>query len=96
MATLLSANPLDEVVQLRQAGAQACQVRYDAAVVSTELPGNTRADVVITLPDTRGGAGTGIVTNGTVIHAVSITTPEQVIELLQQYAPRSPDDAHTG
>ena len=77
----------DEVVQMNRSrlGAFACD--YDAAVVSDELPDGIRTRAIIMLPDTRGGAGTGTVTSGQVVHEVSIDGAERVIELLEQYAP---------
>ena len=60
--------------------------RYDAAVVSDDLPDAVRAGVVFTLPDTRGSGGTGSVRRGEIVEEVDIAGAERVVELLQQYA----------
>lgn len=87
LAKMLVAVCNDEVVQMSRAGLRAFDSDYDAAVVSDELPDQIRARVVITLPDTRGGAGTGTVRSGDVVHAVPIAGAEQVVELLEHYSP---------
>jgi hypothetical protein len=56
-------------------------------VVSTDLPVGVVADVVITLPDTRGSGGIGSVRRGTIIDEVRIPRAERVVELLDQYSP---------
>ncbi len=84
---MLSAADHDEVVQLGRAGVAPQGSRYDAAVVSDQLPEGVQADVVITLPDTRGSGGIGTVTSGEVIHQVSIEGAERVVELLREYVP---------
>ncbi len=88
LARLLSVGFDDEVVQVGRTGRTAPRGGYDAAVISDELPAGIQADVVITLPDTRGSAGTGTVRNGEAVHEVSIGGAERVLELLEQYAPR--------
>lgn len=88
LARLLSAARDDEVVELHRTEVSALDEVYEAAVTSTELPDQVRAGVVIMLPDTRGGAGTGTVTTGEHVHEVSIAGAERVIELLDQYVPR--------
>ena len=90
LARLLSAEFHDEVVQVGRTGRTAPGGGYDAAVVSNQLPDGVRADVVITLPDTRGSGGTGTVTSGEAVHEVSIGGAERVVELLEQYSPRRP------
>jgi hypothetical protein len=87
LARLLSAGFHDEVVQVGRTGRTA-PGGYDAAVVSDQLPDGVRADVVITLPDTRGSGGTGTVTSGEAVQEVSIGGAERVVELLEQYVPR--------
>lgn len=82
LARMLSADPQDDVVQRAEDG------HYDAAVVSDELPAGVQADVVITLPDTRGSGGIGTVRRADVVHDVSIGGAERVVELLEEYAPR--------
>lgn len=82
---MLSAGSGDEVVQGRRG--TSCEGGYDAAVVSDELPAGVRADVVITLPDTRGSGGTGTVRRGGDVHEVTIAGAERVVELLEEYAP---------
>lgn len=88
LARVLSAGSHDEVVQVGRTGATAPGGAYDAAVVSDQLPRGVHADVVITLPDTRGSGGTGTVTSGEAVHEVSIGGAERVVELLEQYSPR--------
>lgn len=78
---MLAAGNLDDVVERGGGG------RYDAAVVSDELPDGVHADVVITLPDTRGSGGTGTVARGGVVHEVSIAGASRVVELLEEYVP---------
>ncbi len=85
LAELLSARPEDEIVQLGRQRKPPPSGHYDAAVVSTDLPVGVVADVVITLPDTRGSGGTGSVRRGTTIDEVSIPSAERVLELLDQY-----------
>jgi hypothetical protein len=82
LARMLSADQQDDVVQRAEDG------HYDAAVVSDELPAGVQADVVITLPDTRGSGGIGTVRRADVVHDVSIGGAERVVELLEEYAPR--------
>ncbi len=77
----------DDVVQFDVSKISAFHGRYDAAVVSDELPDGIEADVVITLPDTRGSGGTGTVTRGTLVEEVNISGAEAVIDLLDRYAP---------
>lgn len=84
LAELLS--PSWEVVQLSRGTAHGYRAPYDAAVVADRLPSGVRADVVITLPDTRGSAGTGTVTIGNVDQEVSIAGFEDVMALLVQHA----------
>ena len=88
---MISAGSADEVVQIGRSRLEHLDRRYDAAVVSDQLPAGARADVVITLPDTRGSGGTGTVWKGDVVQEVRITGAEQVIELLEQYLPRHTD-----
>ena len=90
LARLLSAGCDNEVVQVGRSRRKAPDGGYDAAVVSDRLPDGVRADVVITLPDTRGSGGIGTVTNGEVVEDVSIARAERVVELLEQYSPRPP------
>ena len=75
-----------EVVRGARSPLQTAAEDFDAAVVSDALPAGVRAGVVVTLPDTRGGAGTGTVTMGGVTDEVDIGGAEQVIELLDRYA----------
>ena len=89
LARMLSAGFGDEVVQVGRSGLKA-PGGYDAAVVSDQLPEGVRADVVITLPDTRGSAGTGTVQEGQAVHDVTIGGAERVVQLLEQYVPRRP------
>lgn len=81
LAAMLAARGGHDVVERGGDG------RFDAAVISDELPQGVHADVVITLPDTRGSGGTGTVTRGSVVHEVSIRGAGRVVELLEQYAP---------
>ncbi len=81
LAAMLAAGSDDNVVKRGRNG------RYDAAVVSDELRPGVHADVVITLPDTRGSGGTGTVTRGGVVHEVSIGGAARVVELLEEYVP---------
>lgn len=90
LARLLSSRIDDEVVELGRRGRGALRGGYDAAVVSDELPEGVRADVVITLPDTRGSGGIGTVRIGQVVHDVGIRGADRVVELLEQYVPRRP------
>ena len=87
LAKLLSAASDDEVVQLRRTPGRALQGYYSVAVVSDELPVGVKADVVITLPDTRGSGGAGSVRRGRNLDEVSIQRVEQLLELLKQYVP---------
>ena len=87
LAKMLSVASNDEVVQAGHRGVGVQDGGYDAAVVSDRLPDSVRADVVITLPDTRGSGGTGTVTTGSAVHEVSIAGAERVVELLEQYSP---------
>ena len=86
LATLLSARLDDEIVQLSQ-NPRPADGRYDVAVVSVQVPDGVHADVVITLPDTRGGAGVGTVRSGGVVHEVSISEAERLLELIEQHVP---------
>lgn len=90
LARLLSATFDDEVVQAGRSGRGASFGGYDAAVVSDQLPEGVRAEVVITLPDTRGSGGTGTLRTGGDVRDVAITGAERVVELLEQYSPRRP------
>ena len=90
LALLLSAGSDDEVVQIGRVGIAAPDGGYDAAVISNQLPDGIRADVVITLPDTRGSGGAGTVRSGEVVHSVTIGGAEGVVALLEQYSPRRP------
>lgn len=84
LAAMLTAGDRGDVVQRgHDRGAAGA---YDAAVVSDELPAGVQAEVVITLPDTRGSAGTGTVRRRGVVHEVSIGGAAQVVELLDEYA----------
>jgi hypothetical protein len=88
LATLLAAGSDDDVVHVSRNGLQALGGGYDAAVVSDQVPEGVRAEVVITLPDTRGSGGTGTVKSGEAVYEVNIGGAERVVELLDQYAPR--------
>ena len=90
LAKMLSAGSDDEIVQVGRGGLEVDDGAYDAAVVSDHLPDTVRADVVITLPDTRGSGGTGTVVSGEAVYEVRITGAERVVELLEQYSPRRP------
>ena len=90
LAKLLSAGFDDDVVQAGRSRLNAPGGRYDAAVISDQLPHGVAADVVITLPDTRGSGGTGTVRRGEVSKDVGIGGAERVVELLEQYVPRRP------
>jgi len=78
-----------EVVQLSRADPNAVRGGYDAAVVSDRLPVGVRADVVITLPDTRGSGGIGTVLSGDLMDEVTIGGAERIMELIEQYSPAS-------
>lgn len=86
LARLLSDED-DEVVELGRSGRQLSGDDYDAAVVSDELPAGVRARVVITLPDTRGSAGTGTVRRGEDVRPVAIGDAQRVVDLLEEYVP---------
>ena len=88
LARMLSASDHDDVVPLGRAGLAGHEGSYDAAVVSDELPEGVHADVVITLPDTRGSGGTGTVTTGDAVHEVNIAGAQRVVEILDQYTGR--------
>ena len=88
LARLLSARFDDEVVQAGRSGLHGASGGYDAAVISDRLPDGVRADVVITLPDTRGSGGIGRVAMGKLVRDVGIGGAERVVELLEQYVPR--------
>jgi hypothetical protein len=81
LAAMLAAGDSDDVVERGRLG------HYDAAVVSDDLPAGVDADVVITLPDTRGSAGTGTVERGGVLQEVTIGGAARVVELLEEYLP---------
>ena len=83
LARLLSVALGDKVVVAR--GMHTPDAGFDAAVVSDDLPEGVQADVVITLPDTRGSGGLGSVRSGQVVQEVSIPGAERVVELLEQY-----------
>lgn len=85
---ILSADQVDEVVQHAHGGRAPDERAYDAAIVCPELPPGVRSDVVIVLPDGRGSAGVGTLRCAQGVHSVRIDGPEQVIELLDTYAPR--------
>jgi hypothetical protein len=87
LAKLLSDTFEGEVVRLGRAGGEAPEGGYDAAVVSDELPEGVRADVLITLPDTRGSSGVGTVKRGELVDEVFIPGAERVLELLEEYVP---------
>ena len=86
---MLSVSPNPDIVHVGEPGFQGIHAVYDAAVVSDAVPECVRAEVVITLPDTRGSGGTGTVRRGDVVQEVSIASAEQVVELLESYLPRS-------
>ncbi len=73
---------VEEVVQRGLASAGDLDERFDAAVVSDALPERALCDVVITLPDTCGGAGIGTMAAAGAVHDVTITRPEDLIDLL--------------
>lgn len=81
-------NPTDQVVQHHRDGATP-GAAFDAAVVCVDLPDDVWSDVVITLPDTRGSAGTGTVRNAQGLHEVEIDGLDRVMDLLDEYAPRT-------
>jgi hypothetical protein len=87
LAKLLSDTFEGEVVQLGSARREPSNGGYEAAVISDELPEGAHADVVITLPDTRGSSGFGTVRRGKFVDEVFIRGAEGVLELLEQYAP---------
>ena len=89
LARMLSTGSGDEVVQRGDGRRPIAAGAFDAAVVSDDLPAGLEAAVVITLPDTRGSGGTGTVQRGGVVQEVSIAGAERVVELIEQYAPRS-------
>lgn len=89
LARMLSAEAGDEVVERCRGVSPVNGLAFDAAVVSEELPDGVHAAVVITLPDTRGSGGTGTVRRGDVVQEVNIAGAEGVVELIEQYAPRS-------
>ena len=86
---MLSVGPVRDFLQVGEPGAHDVDGVYDAAVVSDAVPDGIRAEVVITLPDTRGSGGTGTVRRGDVVDEVSIASAEEVVELLESYVPRS-------
>ena len=86
---VLSASGTEEVVRFTGDAENQLAGEYDAAVVCTVLPDTIRSRVVITLPDSYGSGGTGVVRDHNGVHQVSINGPEQVIELLDKYAPRA-------
>ena len=86
LATMLRASEDDDVIQVGRGGLAGHEGGYDAAVVSDELPEGVRAGVVITLPDTRGSGGTGMVRCGEIVQEVDIPGAERGVELLEQYA----------
>lgn len=88
LARLISARFDDDVVEVDRSGVRPTPGGYDAAIISDRLPHGVRADVVITLPDTRGSGGIGTVRSGDVTRDVGIGGAERVVELLEQYAPR--------
>ena len=89
LAQILSGAPYHDFVHVDEPGAHDVDGVYDAAVVSDVVPQGIRAEVVITLPDTRGSGGTGTVRRGDVVHEASIASAERVVELLESYLPRS-------
>lgn len=90
LAKLLAARLDVEVVQVGQNQIRASHSRYDAAVVSVEVPKGVQADVVITLPDTYGSAGTGTVRSGDFVREVSMSDGERLIDLIEKYVPCPP------
>ena len=90
LATMLAAGEATDIVH-RGRPDESGAGRYDAAVVSDELPPGVEAGVVITLPDTRGSAGVGTVSRGDVVDDVAIDGAEQVMALLHRYAPATGD-----
>ena len=88
LARLLSTTFDDEVVQAGPRGQGAAAGDYDVAVVSDQLPDGVWAEVVITLPDTRGSGGTGTVRTGDDVRDVAIAGVERIVELLEQCSPR--------
>lgn len=86
LARLVRAAFHDEFVQVGPQDAKRFDANYDAAVVSDNLPDGVWADVVITLPDTRGSGGVGRVRSGQAVHEVNIPDAEAVVELLNEYS----------
>ncbi len=85
LATLLAERYGDGVVQRARAGADSLAARYDAAVVSDRLPPGVRADLLVTLPDTRGSGGTGQVAVGGQVADVTISGADSIMELIDRY-----------
>lgn len=89
LAEVLAANDrTDEVVQHHR-DSTTRGVAFDAAVICNDLPDDVRSEIVITLPDSRGSAGTGTIRCAEGLREVQIQGLEQVIDLLDEYAPRS-------
>lgn len=86
LAEVLSTACGDEVVSVGCFAASVPDGRFDAAVVCTELRHVVIADVVITLPDGRGGKGTGAVADTGGVRSVRIESVDDILELLA--APR--------
>jgi 16S rRNA A1518/A1519 N6-dimethyltransferase RsmA/KsgA/DIM1 with predicted DNA glycosylase/AP lyase activity len=62
---------------------------YDAAVVVSDLPHGTSADVVIRLPDAEGNSGTGLVIDLRGTETVRIQDAADVLDLLATRRPPS-------
>lgn len=86
LANLLSVAFPHAVVQ--RGNGRLVRVRYNAAVVSDELPEGVQADVVITLPDTRGSGGRGTIRTGATVTEVPIGGADGLVELLGRYVSR--------
>jgi hypothetical protein len=84
---VLSASGTQDVVRFTGGAEDQCAVEYDAAFVCTVLPDTIRSRVVITLPDCYGSGGRGVLQDHDGVREVRIDGPEQIIELLHEYAP---------
>lgn len=86
LAALL-AGEAAEVVQLHQATPGDRTSTYDAAIVTSGLLPGVRSEVLITLPDTRAGAGLVLIEVGGTSRQVQVRTSEEVVGLLACAAP---------
>ena len=71
-----------EVVQFQRADLEELSPHYDVAIVTSGFAHRVQPEVLITLPDTEGGDGAATVTVNGVARPVTVSTNQEMIDLL--------------